>query len=58
MFIVECFFCHDGITPNSGLTGPNNTLYIYIYIYIYVYIIWFYHEKSMDEKIRLIDQQI
>ena len=25
------FFCPDGITPNSGLTGPNNT-YIYIYI--------------------------
>ena len=25
-------FCPDGITPNSGLTGPNN---IYIYIYIY-----------------------
>ena len=29
------FFCPDGITPNSGLTGPNNT-YIYIYIYIYI----------------------
>ena len=27
-----CFFCPDGIIPNSGLTGPNN---IYIYIYIY-----------------------
>ena len=23
------FFCPDGIIPNSGLTGPNNT-YIYI----------------------------
>ncbi len=23
--------CPDGITPNSGLTGPKNT-YIYIYI--------------------------
>ena len=38
MFIVEFFFfffffffCPDGITPNSGLTGPSNT-YIYIYI--------------------------
>ena len=31
MFTVECFFFFspDGITPNSGLTGPNNTLYIY-----------------------------
>ena len=28
------FFCPDGITPNSSLTGPNNTIYIYIYIYI------------------------
>ena len=28
------FFCPDGIIPNSGLTGPNNTLYIYMYIYI------------------------
>ena len=25
-------FCPDGIIPDSGLTGPNNT-YIYIYIY-------------------------
>ena len=34
MFTVECFFffCPDGITPNSGLTGPNNTIYIYIYM--------------------------
>ena len=24
MFIAECFFCPDGITPNSDLTGPNN----------------------------------
>ena len=40
MFTVECcFFCPDGITPNSGLTGPNNTyIYIYIHIYIYIYI--------------------
>ena len=35
MFTVEWFFCPDGITPNSGLTGLNNTIYIYIYIYIY-----------------------
>ena len=45
MSTVEFFFFYpDGITPNSGLTGPNNTplslsLYIYIYIYMYVYII-------------------
>ena len=30
---VFLFFCPGRITPNSGLTGPNNT-YIYIYIYI------------------------
>ena len=30
------FFCPDGINPNFGLTGPNNTIYIYIYIYIYM----------------------
>ena len=28
MFTVEWFFCPDGITPNSSLTGPNNTIYI------------------------------
>ena len=28
-------FCPDGIIPDSGLTGLNNT-YINIYIYIYV----------------------
>ena len=28
-------FGSDGITPNSNLTGPNNT-YIYIYIYIHM----------------------
>ena len=33
MFTFEKFSCPDGITPNSGLTGPDNT-YIYIYIYI------------------------
>ena len=32
MFTVEWFFCPDGITLNSGLTGPNNYIYIYIYI--------------------------
>ena len=33
------FFCPDGITPNSGLTGPKNTnIYIYIYINVYIYI--------------------
>ncbi len=26
------FFCPDGFPPNSGLTGPNNTIYIYIYV--------------------------
>ena len=31
-FLVSC---PDGITPNTGLTGPN----IYIYIYIYIMII-------------------
>ena len=29
------FFCPDGITPNSGLTGPNNT-YIYIYLRVQI----------------------
>ena len=28
--------CPDGITPNSGLTGPR-ILYIYVYIYIYIF---------------------
>ena len=27
----EWFSCPEGITPNSGLTGANNTIYIYIY---------------------------
>ena len=40
-------FCPDGIIPDSGLTGPNDThthththtyIYIYMYIYIYIYI--------------------
>ena len=33
--------CHDGITPNSGLTGLKiilKEIYIYIHIYIYIYI--------------------
>ena len=29
--LLNCFFCPDGITPNSGLTGANN---IYIIIII------------------------
>ena len=33
---MNVFFCPDGITPNFGLTGPNNT-YVYIYIYIYTH---------------------
>ena len=37
-------FCPDGIIPDSGLTGLNNThththTHIYIYIYIYIYIV-------------------
>ena len=32
--LLNVFICPDGITSNSGLTGPNNTIYIYIYIYI------------------------
>ena len=32
-FFFFFFFCDKGITPNSGLTGPNNTIYIYIYIF-------------------------
>ena len=32
------FICPDGITSNSSLTGPNNTIYINIYIYIYIYV--------------------
>ena len=47
MFTVERFFCPDGIVPDTGLTGANNThthihthayIYTYIYIYIYIYI--------------------
>ena len=39
MLTVErFFFCPDGITPNSGLTRPNNT-HTHIYICIYICII-------------------
>ena len=35
--------CPDGITPNSGLTGPKKKIYIYIYIYmLYIYIISYF----------------
>ena len=34
--LLNVFFSPDGITPNSGLTRPNNTIYIYIYICMYV----------------------
>ena len=52
--LLNSFFRPDGITPNSGLTRPNNThtqththihthththTHTYIYIYIYIYII-------------------
>ena len=38
-------FCPDGIIPDSGLTGLNNThtythTHIYIYIYIYIWALW------------------
>ena len=39
--------CPDGITPNSGLTEPKNTLSLSlslslsIYIYIYIYILFY-----------------
>ena len=33
--LLKVFFCPDGITPNSGLTGPNNT-YVYIYVCVCV----------------------
>ena len=34
------FFCPDGITPNSGLTGPNNTLYIWFVKHIFLKTFW------------------
>ena len=44
-FTLNLNFCPDGITPNSGLTGPNNThthTHTHIYIYIYIYSIYIY----------------
>ena len=44
--------CPDGITPNSGLTGPKNThIYIHIYIYIYIYIYTRIISKQLDIKL-------
>ena len=35
-------FYPDGITPNSGLTGPNNThTHTHTYIYIYICVCMF-----------------
>ena len=50
MFTFEWFSCPDGITPNSGLTGPNNT-YIYICVCVCVYVcvcvcVWVYNGES------------
>ena len=45
----EWFSCPEGITPNSGLTGPNNT-YIYIYIYTFckhILLITFLNEPEL-----------
>ena len=53
MFTVECFFCHDGITPNSGLTRPNNTIYIYIYARIYKCYINIYIYNNVIYRINL-----
>ena len=46
MFTVECFFCPNGITPKSGLTGPNNThthththIYIYMCVCVFIFIL-------------------
>ena len=45
-------FCPDGIIPNSGLTGLNNTyIYIYIYIYITLYINILHNDVTMLLKI-------
>ena len=43
-FFFFFFFCPDGITPNSGLTGPNNTIYIYICVY---------HQVTLKARISL-----
>ena len=39
--LLKDFFYPSGITPNSCITGSNNT-YIYIYIYIYTRAYIFY----------------
>ena len=44
MFIVEWFFCPDGIIPDFGLTELNN---IYIYIYSHPQIVSLYHNSSL-----------
>ena len=50
MFTDECFFffCPEGITPKSSLTGQNNTIYIYIYIYILGFM---EHQLSLPSRI-------
>ena len=54
MFTIEWFFCPDEITPNSGLTGPNNTIYICTYIYQYLTDIFnLILEKKFKHKIHL-----
>ena len=47
---LESFSCPEGITPNSGLTGPNNT-YIYIYMYIYCEAYSSFEGVSTDHRI-------
>ena len=52
MFTVEWFFFYpDGITPNSGLTGPNNTIYIYIYFTYSLFKKLFVHIQSKKSRI-------
>ncbi len=49
----EWFSCPEGITLNSGLTGPNKAIYIYyIYIYIYIYILinWWNGMKPLNKS--------
>ena len=43
--LFSVFFGPDGITLNSGLTGPNNTC-IYIYILSSIDTVWLYHKYS------------
>ena len=58
MFTVEFFFffCPDGIPPNFGLTGPNNT-YIYVCIYMRTQMIsilkkmWAFMKKESARKV-------